>query len=73
MPHPRIKSRALEWHWDRGPSTIQLRVVTDLELDPGAKGYDRKLVDDVMRAILKERGDGRGVIQKIVLVGSPPT
>ena len=68
MPHPRVRSIAHEWIWHRGSYEIELRVRADLQLDPGDPGFDRRLVDEVMMAVIKERGDGRGIIRRVILV-----
>lgn len=51
IQQPRIQSVSHDWVWENGVDQLQLRVVTDIELDPKAPTFDRRLVDEVMRSM----------------------
>jgi hypothetical protein len=71
MLHPRIQAIAHDWVWERGNYEIHVRVITDLELDPNAEGFDRKLVDAVMLSLSHHQSRGQGIVRRVTLTGRP--
>ena len=69
MIHERIRSFGYEWVWQAGRFEIELRVYTDLQLNPTGEGFDRRAVDDVVAAVRRAPTVGGAVIRRITLAG----
>jgi hypothetical protein len=67
MPHPRVRTITHEWVWSSGNYEIQVRASADIELDPNAPGFDRRLVDEIMVSISREPAGRWGVIRRVIL------
>ena len=67
MPHPRVQAIIHEWMWSSGNYEIQVRAITDIELNPNATGFDRRLVDELMVSVSREPAGRWGVIRRVIL------
>jgi hypothetical protein len=67
MPHPRVQAIDYEWVWSSGNYEIQVRAVTDVELNPNAPNFDRRLIDEVMVSVSREPASSRGNVRKVIL------
>jgi hypothetical protein len=70
MIHERIRSFGHEWVWEAGRFEIELRVYTDLPLNPSAEGFDRRAVDDLVAAVRRAPTFGGAIIRRITLAGT---
>lgn len=69
--HERIRSIEHEWIVESGVFEIALRVHTDLELDPHAEGFNRRLVDEVVQAVRRAPVARNAAVRRITLIGPP--
>lgn len=72
MIHPSIRTVSYEWVWEAGRYVIELRIYTDLDLNPLGEKFDRRGIDDIVSAVRRAPEISGAVVSRITLVGSLP-
>jgi hypothetical protein len=67
IQHEHIKKASREWEYEDGKWQSVLRVDTDLQLDPGGRGYDPEAERELLDVLVKHAADNPTSVDRIAV------